>query len=154
MVSSKENLLVSLCFEPWQPQRILLWLKQTSIDLQAILHTSHQTTHTQNYDQPCENNSHKNLYNTQFSTLREKLVHSISTNVCLTNFNDAQLNMFSSLFIYIHKCLSDELNDAQLNMFWSLFIFRGHSTQEPAAVVCDDEQGDLDYSAGSHRNVH
>ena len=30
-------------------------------------------------------------------------------------------------------------------MFWSLF---GHSTWELASVVCNDEQGDLFYSAG------
>ena len=34
----------------------------------------------------------------------------------------------------------------------SLFIFRGHSTREPASLVCNDEQGDLFYSAGPHRN--
>ena len=37
-------------------------------------------------------------------------------------------------------------------MLWSLFIFRGHSTREPASVVCNDEQRDLVYSAGPHRN--
>ena len=38
-------------------------------------------------------------------------------------------------------------------MFWSLFIFRGDSTRElPVSVVCNDEQGDLFYSAGPHRN--
>ena len=37
-------------------------------------------------------------------------------------------------------------------MFWSLFIFNRHSTQEPASIVCNDEQGDLFYSAGPHRN--
>ena len=38
------------------------------------------------------------------------------------------------------------------HMFWNLFIFRGHSTRKPASVVCNDEQGDLFYSAGQHRN--
>ena len=28
-------------------------------------------------------------------------------------------------------------------MFWNLFIFRGHSTREPASIVCKDEQADL-----------
>ena len=37
-------------------------------------------------------------------------------------------------------------------MVWNIFIFRGHSTREPASVVCDDEQGDLIYSADPHRN--
>ena len=27
-------------------------------------------------------------------------------------------------------------------------------TQEPAPVMCDNEQGDLFYSAGRHRNLH
>ena len=39
-------------------------------------------------------------------------------------------------------------------MFWSLFIFRKQSTREPALVVFDDDQGDLLYSAGPHRNLH
>ena len=38
------------------------------------------------------------------------------------------------------------------NMFWSLFSFHGHSTWEPASVVCNDDQGDLFYFAGQHRN--
>ena len=38
-------------------------------------------------------------------------------------------------------------------MFWSLLIFHGHSTREPASVVCNDEQGDLLYCAGQHRNL-
>ena len=39
-------------------------------------------------------------------------------------------------------------------MFWRIFIFRGHLTCEPATVVCDDEQGDLFYSAGTqHMNL-
>ena len=39
------------------------------------------------------------------------------------------------------------------NMFWNLFIFRGHSTREPASIIVgNDEQGDLFYSAGPHRN--
>ena len=29
------------------------------------------------------------------------------------------------------------------NMSWSLFTFRGHSTREPASVVCDDEQSNV-----------
>ena len=37
-------------------------------------------------------------------------------------------------------------------MFWNLFTFRGHSTREPASVVRNDEQSDLFYSAGPHRN--
>ena len=42
-------------------------------------------------------------------------------------------------------------------MFWGLFIFRGHSTLEPASIVCNDEQGGLYYSGetgvshGQHR---
>ena len=32
-------------------------------------------------------------------------------------------------------------------MFCSLSVFRGHSTQEPASVVWNEEQGDLVYSA-------
>ena len=36
-------------------------------------------------------------------------------------------------------------------MFWNLFIFRRHSTREPASIACDNEQGDLFYSAGSRR---
>ena len=36
--------LVSWYFEPSQPQRITLGLKQTSIRLLFTLHTSHQTT--------------------------------------------------------------------------------------------------------------
>ena len=38
-------------------------------------------------------------------------------------------------------------------MFWSLFVFRVRSTREPASIVCNDEQGDLFYFAGPHRNV-
>ena len=38
-------------------------------------------------------------------------------------------------------------------MFWSLLIFRGHSTREPASVVCNVEQGDLFHSAEQHRNL-
>ena len=37
-------------------------------------------------------------------------------------------------------------------MFLNQFIFRGHSAQEPASIVCIDEQGDLFYSADPHRN--
>ena len=39
-------------------------------------------------------------------------------------------------------------------MFRSLFIglFRGHSTRQPASVVSNNEQGDLFYSEGPHRN--
>ena len=42
--------------------------------------------------------------------------------------------------------------EKQSLMFWSLFIFRGHSTREPASLVRDNEQGDIFYSAGLHRN--
>ena len=38
-------------------------------------------------------------------------------------------------------------------MFCSLFTFRGHSTLEPASIVCNDEQGNLFYPTGPHRNV-
>ena len=34
------------------------------------------------------------------------------------------------------------------NVFWGLLIFCGHSTQEPASTVCNDEQGELFYSVG------
>ena len=34
-------------------------------------------------------------------------------------------------------------------MFWNLFIFRGHSTREPASIVCNVA---LFYSAESHKN--
>ena len=37
-------------------------------------------------------------------------------------------------------------------MFWSLLIFRGHSTREPASVVCNVKQGDLFCSVGPYRN--
>ena len=37
-------------------------------------------------------------------------------------------------------------------MFQNLFIFQRYSTWEPASIVCNDEQGDLFYSAGPHRN--
>ena len=37
-------------------------------------------------------------------------------------------------------------------MFWSLFTFHGHSAWEPASIIWNDEQGDLFYSAGPHRN--
>ena len=37
-------------------------------------------------------------------------------------------------------------------MLWNLFIFRGHSRLEPASTVSTDEQGDLSYSAGLHRD--
>ena len=36
--------------------------------------------------------------------------------------------------------------------FWSLLIFPRHSTQEYASIVCNDEQGDLFYSAGPQKN--
>ena len=38
-------------------------------------------------------------------------------------------------------------------MFWRLLILRGHSAREPASIACDNEQGDLFYSAGQHRNL-
>ena len=38
-------------------------------------------------------------------------------------------------------------------MFRSLFAFRGFPTQELASVICNNEQGDLFYSAGLHRNL-
>ena len=37
-------------------------------------------------------------------------------------------------------------------MFYNLFIFCGYARREPASVVCNDEQGDLFYFAGPHRN--
>ena len=37
-------------------------------------------------------------------------------------------------------------------MFWSLFIFHAYSTRELASIACDDEQGDLFYSAGPWKN--
>ena len=40
----------------------------------------------------------------------------------------------------------------QQHMFLSLYSFCGHSTWEPPSIVCDDEQGDLFYSGGPHRN--
>ena len=36
--------------------------------------------------------------------------------------------------------------------FGDLFILCGHSTQEPASIVWNSEQGDLLYSAGPRRN--
>ena len=33
-------------------------------------------------------------------------------------------------------------------------IFRGHSTREPAPVVCNDYKDDLLYSTGPYRNLH
>ena len=38
------------------------------------------------------------------------------------------------------------------HLFWSLFILCGHSTGEPASIVCNDEQGDLFYFVGPHWN--
>ena len=38
------------------------------------------------------------------------------------------------------------------HMFRRLFIIRGHSTREPASIVCNQEEGDLFYSTGLHRN--
>ena len=38
-------------------------------------------------------------------------------------------------------------------MFWSLFIFLRHSIQEPASIVCNNEQGDPFYSAGKQEPV-
>ena len=37
-------------------------------------------------------------------------------------------------------------------MFWTVFTFRGHSTREPASVVCNHEHEDLFHSVGPHRN--
>ena len=48
-----------------------------------------------------------------------------------------------SLFLKPQRYLYPQFRDAnpekQLHMFWSLFIFRGHSTREPASVVCNEE---------------
>ena len=33
--------------------------------------------------------------------------------------------------------------EKQEHMFWSPAIFRGHSTREPASIVCNDKQDDL-----------
>ena len=35
-----------------------------------------------------------------------------------------------------------------------VFIICEHSTWELASVICDNQQDDLFYSAGLHRNVH
>ena len=35
-------------------------------------------------------------------------------------------------------------------MFWSLFLSRGLQAREPASVACDNEHGDLFYSATPH----
>ena len=40
------------------------------------------------------------------------------------------------------------------NNTWCLFIFRGHSTREPASIVCDYELVDLSYSAVSVDKVN
>ena len=72
------------------------------------------------------------------------------TSVHLLVIHSTSLSFSNHNSNYIHnlRAKTQENN----NMFWSLFIFQGHSAQESASNVCNDEQGDLFYFAGQHRN--
>ena len=61
-------------------------------------------------------------------------------------------SLFSKTTTQIISIISEYKPKQNNNMFWSLFIFCEDSAWEPASIVCHDEQGDLSYSAGPHRN--
>ena len=64
-----------------------------------------------------------------------------------------KLSYYKSLFLKPQLKLCPHFHNANLeNMFWSLFTFREPLTREPASIVCNNEQGDLFYSAGPHSN--
>ena len=53
-------------------------------------------------------------------------------------------------FFLLQLCIHDKITITHFStqiQFSNLFIVRGHSTREPASNGCDNEEGDLLYSA-------
>ena len=87
--------------------------------------------------------------------LIQSIIHQFTKSLFLLNNNSLLILILSRT----HQPLSESQNHTQdfgmpnqkhKHMFWSLFISRGHSTREPASVVCDDKKGDILYSEALH----
>ena len=125
-------MLVSWCFEASQLQRIMSGLK-TNLNLSA----------TYSIQKSLKPQLSLSLSLSLKPQLFVKIFHK-------ETFRTQHISYFTE-----HTDLSRKVNiipiilkcKLGITMFWSLFILRGHSTWEPALIVCDDNRGDLFYSA-------